>query len=460
MRFARTRPRATIVTLVSMSALVLSTLAATGTAVAGSDQVPPTVTVSVPGVNATVSGSITVSGSASDDVGIMKVKFRVDRRGDYRTASGTTQWSGPVDTTTFSNGPHVLSVRAVDTSGNGTTLAVSFTIDNSGSVPPSPSPSPSPSPTPSPSPSPSPSPTPSPSPSPTTGSTDLRVGIGIASNDLASELAAAEAAIGARFVGIRRNASSAYPLFLDSGVVSAGDVVYRNINIENGNRPMFGGWAGVAAGNADAYIRAGYRAWLDSGILSPTGPKLILSIHHEQKVSSASQCGVGCNGTAADYVAMFRRWVDIADQMGVRDMILFAFVPSVKQYAEANDPTWGVNVMDPGARYVDVYGADAYVYADGASLTYPTPQSQGIDLVGRYAADRGRLALLGEFSVRADTPAGAAYLGECLRIWKAQDNWLAIFTDTANMTPMLLPVWRSTVNDPAFAFKGEFVWPR
>lgn len=115
--------------------------------------VPPTVSIDTPAPGATVSGTITVAGRASDDLGVMKVKYRVDTRGDYQLAAGTTVWSGSIDTKAYTNGAHVLSVRAIDNSGNGTTATVSFVTAN-GSVPPGPGPNPSPNPGPNPTPTP------------------------------------------------------------------------------------------------------------------------------------------------------------------------------------------------------------------------------------------------------------------------------------------------------------------
>ena len=42
------------------------------------DNTPPTVSITSPAVNATVSGSVTISASASDNVGVAGLQFKVD----------------------------------------------------------------------------------------------------------------------------------------------------------------------------------------------------------------------------------------------------------------------------------------------------------------------------------------------------------------------------------------------
>ena len=64
----------------------------------------------------TVSGIVTVSANATDTVGVAEVDFPLDgvSIGAYTTAPYSVAWK----TTTTSNGPHKLSARARDVSGN------------------------------------------------------------------------------------------------------------------------------------------------------------------------------------------------------------------------------------------------------------------------------------------------------------------------------------------------------
>jgi hypothetical protein len=90
------------------------------------DTTPPTVAISAPGTGATLSGSVAVSGVASDNVRVAKVEVSVDG-GAYQTASGTTSWSYMLDTAAYANGSHTLAAKATDTCGN--TAATDETIN-------------------------------------------------------------------------------------------------------------------------------------------------------------------------------------------------------------------------------------------------------------------------------------------------------------------------------------------
>ena len=124
----------------------------------------PSISISSPPPNSTLSGTVTVSGSASDPIALSSVGISVDG-GAYNNASGTSSWSFPLNTTTYLDGTHTISARATDTGGSTKVTSEFVTFSN---ATPSPSPTPTSSPTPSPTPtsSPSPSPTPTSSPSP------------------------------------------------------------------------------------------------------------------------------------------------------------------------------------------------------------------------------------------------------------------------------------------------------
>src|SRR5205085_816534 len=84
------------------------------------DTTPPTVSITAPASGSTVSGSTTVSASASDNVGVVGVQFRLD--GAALGAEDTTApYSIAWDTTTVANGSHTLSAVARDAAGNTTT---------------------------------------------------------------------------------------------------------------------------------------------------------------------------------------------------------------------------------------------------------------------------------------------------------------------------------------------------
>ena len=94
------------------------------------DAQAPTVTITVPTSSATfatTSNSVTLGGTASDNVGVTQVTWTNDRGGSG-TASGTTSWSQ--SGITLLSGTNVLTVTAQDAAGNtGTdTLTVTHTF--------------------------------------------------------------------------------------------------------------------------------------------------------------------------------------------------------------------------------------------------------------------------------------------------------------------------------------------
>jgi hypothetical protein len=425
-----------------------------------SNNVPPSVSIDAPAPGSTASGSIVVAGSASDDLGLKKVKYRVDTKGNYQEAAGTTSWTGLINTRTYKDGLHILSVRAVDTNGNGTTATVSFVIANTSTTPapapapaPAPGPSPSPSPVPAPSPSPSPAPVPAPVPAPSVPG-GLGTIVGMASNESGADVASIEQALGARFLGVRRNASMSYaiPFSADLADQAAGRWVYRNANNEDVNKPINGGWAGIAAGKADAYLAAAVP--LIAANFTAQHPYLF-SLHHEQAMTGNTQCGVGCNGTAADYRAAFIHIVNFYRDAGVADRMRFVLTGIMGQYTN-DDATTGISAMDPGPAYVDIYGVDSYTRANpDGTLTKPHPL---LNVVSAYAASKGRPYLIGEWGVAA-TAAGAQYWREAVAQIESQGAFgpgscFAILTDVASFSNQanIDAVRQTMVGNP------QFVW--
>jgi hypothetical protein len=101
-----------------------------------SDTTPPTVSITAPASGATVSGTATFSASASDNVGVAGVQFKVD--GVNVGAEDTSApYSASWNTTTVPNGSHTLTAVARDSAGNYTTSAArTVTVSNSSPPPP------------------------------------------------------------------------------------------------------------------------------------------------------------------------------------------------------------------------------------------------------------------------------------------------------------------------------------
>ena len=93
---------------------------------------PPVVSITAPAGGATVSGTITVSGTASSSLSISSVQVAVDS-GSFSNASGTTSWSFSLDTASLSNATHTLTAKATDSSGaTASSSLVSITVNNGG----------------------------------------------------------------------------------------------------------------------------------------------------------------------------------------------------------------------------------------------------------------------------------------------------------------------------------------
>ena len=92
------------------------------------DTTAPVVTITAPANNATVSGTITLTATATDvDSAVSFVQFQVD---GTNTGGQVTSapYSLPLDTTTLSNGLHTLKAIAKDPAGNQGTSAPAVTI--------------------------------------------------------------------------------------------------------------------------------------------------------------------------------------------------------------------------------------------------------------------------------------------------------------------------------------------
>ena len=100
------------------------------------DTTAPTVSVTSPAGGATVSGSVTISASASDNVGVVGVKFFVDGT-EVGAEDTTAPYSASWNTSTVGEGTHTVTAHARDAAGNSTTSAgVSVTVSNTDTTPP------------------------------------------------------------------------------------------------------------------------------------------------------------------------------------------------------------------------------------------------------------------------------------------------------------------------------------
>lgn len=96
----------------------------------GPDTTPPTVDITSPTDGATVSDTITIEASASDNVAVDYVEFYVD--GSLLGTDTTSPYQASLDTTTLSDGSHSITAKAYDTSGNTAEDSITINVDNSG----------------------------------------------------------------------------------------------------------------------------------------------------------------------------------------------------------------------------------------------------------------------------------------------------------------------------------------
>ncbi|TMA25546.1 MAG: hypothetical protein E6J78_17225 [Deltaproteobacteria bacterium] len=95
----------------------------------GGDTTPPTTSVTAPAPSSTVSGTVTVTATATDNVGVTRIELYAD---GALIGSGTSSpTSAAWDTTAVANGSHSLTSKAYDAAGNvGTSSAVTVTVNN------------------------------------------------------------------------------------------------------------------------------------------------------------------------------------------------------------------------------------------------------------------------------------------------------------------------------------------
>lgn len=95
----------------------------------GGDTTPPTTSITSPADGATVSGTITVTANASDGVGVTRVELYRD--GALIGTDTSSPYEFAWNTTTVSNGGHVLQTKAYDAATNvGSSAVVNVTVSN------------------------------------------------------------------------------------------------------------------------------------------------------------------------------------------------------------------------------------------------------------------------------------------------------------------------------------------
>ena len=112
-----------------LAAAYMAELAKGGFGGGGGDTTPPTASLTAPVGGATVSGTVNVTATASDNVGVTQVDFLVD--GALAGSDTSAPYAFAWNSTGVANGAHTLRARALDAAGNqGLSATVNVTVNN------------------------------------------------------------------------------------------------------------------------------------------------------------------------------------------------------------------------------------------------------------------------------------------------------------------------------------------
>lgn len=93
------------------------------------DTTPPTVNITAPANGASITGTVAISATASDNVALASVQFQVDGQ-NIGAAESTGPFTASLDSTTLGNGTHTVAALATDLTGNAATASVSVNVSN------------------------------------------------------------------------------------------------------------------------------------------------------------------------------------------------------------------------------------------------------------------------------------------------------------------------------------------
>ncbi|QGQ18585.1 hypothetical protein GC089_04135 [Cellulomonas sp. JZ18] len=169
-----------------------------------------------------------------------------------------------------------------------------------------------------------------------------------------------------------------------TSAVQRGRVPMLSILPKRGNGAVVP-WAAIARGDADAQIRTHAQQ------VKALGPVVYLTLHHEADIAGSTY------GTAADYVAAWRHYVDVLRAEGVTN-VLWTWIPTTGSLTKPNtDPT--ARGFYPGDDVVDRIGTDAYNWFGCKSGN--TSEWRSLERVTEglrtFARNHGKKAVLGEW---------------------------------------------------------------
>ena len=103
--------------------------ASSATVTVANDTAAPTVALTNPGAGATVSGTVTIDATASDDLAVVGVQFALDGE-PLGTEATTAPYELTWATTSVANGAHTVTAVARDGAGHVTATSAAVTVAN------------------------------------------------------------------------------------------------------------------------------------------------------------------------------------------------------------------------------------------------------------------------------------------------------------------------------------------
>jgi hypothetical protein len=95
------------------------------------DSTPPTITITNPINGATLSGTVSITANASDNIGVTQVEFYIDNI--LQSTDTAAPYSYNWDSRSFTNGSHTLKTTAFDAAANSNTHQISVIVQNNDS---------------------------------------------------------------------------------------------------------------------------------------------------------------------------------------------------------------------------------------------------------------------------------------------------------------------------------------
>lgn len=161
-----------------------------------------------------------------------------------------------------------------------------------------------------------------------------------------------------------------------------------------------GTWRSVAAAAPGSALHASIVRWADT--LKARGGRVLVAYHHEPENDGTTE-------TASDYIAAYRRVVDVFRARGATNVLFTWQMTAWSFRAKASDRRHAAKWY-PGNAYVDVVGADAYNwYTCGPGTGKWREFSTLADPVLAFARARGKQAAFPEFG-SISHPNRAAWL--------------------------------------------------